>query len=386
MVGITVPAKISRITALLSTVPMIKMTQPAIAMLLDKPNAASAVGITPFIWCHFHLKPCTHVCPHIAIVHIDNYFMRIIHQCMNFSPITDLPEADWRLIRAFVAVMRTGTLTKAASIIGTTQPTVGRQIRELERRAGEPFFLRKGKKLEPTARAHLVYAQANDVEIAVTGLARTIAAADLDVCKLVRITTSVIFATELLPSLLLSVLQSLPDVDLVIIASDSIENLLRRDADIAIRFVRPTQSQLIAKRLSDVNMGLYAAQSYVAQHGLPLSVAELPGHAFIGNENASDIRNGAAVLGLNPQAMRIILRSESSNVRYAALCAGVGIGAAWRWLGDRNPNLVQVLPNVSVATDPVWLVAHEDIYRSQSLRQVFDGLYTQLLTALSKPL
>jgi DNA-binding transcriptional LysR family regulator len=315
-------------------------------------------------------------------VHLDNLSMPAMHPCMERSGIPGLPEADWRLIRAFVAVMRTGTLTQAAAQIGATQPTLGRQIRELERRAGEPFFLRRGKRLEPTDRARHLYDQACDIEVAVTGLARAFAAPANDTRTSVRITTSVIFATVLLPKLLQSMLPALPGIDFEIAASDSIENLLRRDADIAIRFVRPTQGQLIASRVTDVDIALYASKGYVAEHGLPHSITDLLQHSFVGNQTGADIRGGAAALGLDPAAIRIVLRSDNSKVRHAALREGMGIGAAFRLLGDREPDLVRVLPEVTVGTLPVWLVAHDDLRRSDALRRVYDALRLRLSDAL----
>jgi DNA-binding transcriptional LysR family regulator len=133
-----------------------------------------------------------------------------------------------------------------------------------------------------------------------------------------------------------------------------------------------------------VNIALYAARSYVAQHGQPNSIAEFPDHAFLANETASDVRNGASALGLDPDALRIVLCSENSSVRHAALRAGMGIGASFCWLGDRDPNLIRILPDVTVATLPVWLVAHEDLQRSHALRRVFDGLRRLLPAALSR--
>lgn len=294
-----------------------------------------------------------------------------MHECMKRPHQTLMPEADWRLVRAFVAVMRTGNLTRAAAALRTTQPTVGRQIRILEDLAGETYFLRQGNRLVPTERARMVYERAIQVEEAVTGLARELASPPNDERKTVRITTSPMFGAELMPSLLPELMAKVPEADFEVIATDEVENLMRRDADIAIRFVQPTQGDLVALPVAKVAIGLYASRDYIARRGRVENPADLVDHIFISNRSGDDVRQGAAALGLDPEAMRLFARSDLAVFRNSAVVAGIGICACHTWWADLRPDLERVLPGIDVATLPLWLVAHEDMRRSLTQRNVF---------------
>lgn len=286
-------------------------------------------------------------------------------------------EADWRLVRAFVAVMQAGTLTGAARLLGTTQPTVGRQIRELEQLAGETYFLRCGSRLEPTEHAQMLFARALDVERAVTALARSLAQPHTSHSK-VRITTSEIFGTQLLPRLIPSLLSKVPDVEIEVTATDRVQDLHRRDADLAIRFVAPTQPDLIARQVGEVALGLYATPSYLDQHGRPRTPQDLVEHNLISSRDGSEIRTVAKRLGLDPLPNRMPVRSDDLLVRESFVRAGLGIGACHNWLAATVPGLERVLPDLDVVRLPVWLVAHEDLRRSRSMKALHDALADEL--------
>lgn len=283
-----------------------------------------------------------------------------------------MAEADWRLVRAFVAVMQAGTLTGAARALGTTQPTVGRQVRALERLAGETYFLRRGNRLEPTDHARAMLARALDVERAVTGLTRAMAQPTPDRAT-VRLTTSTVFGTHLIPRLLPAVMARAPGVEIEVIATDLVEDLHRRDADIAVRLVAPAQPDLIARRVGWVAIGLYATPAYLDAHGRPATPADLASHALIASRDGAEVRRVAERLGLAPPS-RMPIRSDAFLVRDALVRAGLGIGPCQDWLAALVPGLERVLPDVEAARLPVWLVAHEDLRRSRSLRAVRDGL------------
>ncbi|HEY8356141.1 MAG TPA: LysR family transcriptional regulator [Ramlibacter sp.] len=305
-----------------------------------------------------------------------------MHQCME-QPPNYLIEADWKLVRAFVAVMRTGTLTKAAFELKTTQPTIGRQIRALETLAGESYFRRRGNRLEPTDRAHAMYAVAADVEASLTGLARTMTAPASGERRIVRVTSSVNLATNLVPRLLAQLAPLYADLSFEVSATDAVENLLRRDADIAIRLTRPSQSGLVALKVGELPIGLYASRSYIERMGLPNSIEALLEHRFVADTAGQDVRDGAKRLGLNSDKMMFALCSASPLVRFGAVQAGMGIGAAVRLMADAQPNLTRILPQIDVASLPVWLVAHDDLHRSNTLRRVFDGLRELLSNELT---
>lgn len=288
-------------------------------------------------------------------------------------PVQISEEADWRLVRAFVAVMQAGTLTRAAKLLGTTQPTVGRQLRELERLAGETYFLRRGNRLEPTDHARAMFARALDVEGAVTALARDLAAPAHSQAT-VRLTTSTIFGIHLLPRLLPALQVEAPDLEVELLATDTVQDLYRRDADIAIRFVAPTQPDLIGRRVGAVTLGLYATPAYLDRHGRPADLADLRDHVLITSRAGEEVRGR---LDLSMPA-RAPIRSDEQQVRESLVRAGLGIGACQAWLAATDPRLERVLPGFEAARLPIWLVAHEDLRRSRSLRLVYDFLGKEL--------
>jgi DNA-binding transcriptional LysR family regulator len=288
------------------------------------------------------------------------------------------PDIDWAWLRSFVAVVNTGSLTAAARQLDTTQPTVGRHIRAMERQLGETLFDRQPGGLVPTTRATEIYERAAAVEQAVTGLSASIAQINPELSGLVRLTTSMVFASELLPGLLAELLQEHPLLQIEIIASDEVRNLLRREADVAVRFVRPEQADVIATKVGELSFGLFAHRDYLARICTPRSLRKLEDHTFIGYENPKTTVEFMTRFGAQFEATQVRVRSDSFLVHLAALRSACGIGACQTWLAARYPELVRIFPKVEVARVPIWVAAHDDLHRSRSLRVVFDHLVRQL--------
>ena len=245
---------------------------------------------------------------------------------------------NWPWLRSFVAVLKTGSLTAAARQLNTTQPTVGRHIRALERQLGETLFDRHPNGLVPTARATEIYERAAAVEEAVSGLTASVGQASPQVSGLVRLTTSMVFAVELLPGLLQDLLHTHPGLQVEVIASDDVRNLLRREADIAIRLVRPQQGEVIATKVGEVQMGLYARRDYLAREGTPSHARELGTHSLIGYENAKATVDAMAQIGIAVEPAQVRVRSDNFLTQLAAIRAGCGIGACQLWLATLSFN------------------------------------------------
>ena len=280
---------------------------------------------------------------------------------------------DWTLVRAFIEVVRSGTLSAAARNLGATQPTLGRQMRKLENLYGEPLFLRRGRELAPTDRAMSLYEAALDIETEVTALTRAFAAGARG-RGLVRITASEIVAVRLLPQLLAPILEADPTLEIEILSSDRIDNLVRRDADIAIRMTRPVQAELIATQIGEARFGLYAAKPLVEKHGRPQHLGELMSWPWVASRDGREVIEAAAAHQLKFDPANLRLRSDSTVVRMQAVEAGLGVGALSTALAARRPDLERLLPHFVPMTLPMWLVANDDLNRNPRHRFVFDRL------------
>ncbi|MGP1273961.1 MAG: LysR family transcriptional regulator [Caulobacterales bacterium] len=288
-------------------------------------------------------------------------------------------DLDWRLIRAFVAVAEAGTLSAAARRLGTTQPTIGRQIRELEALCGEVLFHRRGTRLEPVPAARTILEQARDVDAAVRSLSQAFTRiADAPDGQIVRITAPTLICDRLLPHLLPAILDTLPEVEIQIDPSDIVQDLQRRHADIAIRLTDPVQPDLIAQKLGSIGLGLFASKAYLDVYGIPRGLEAFAAHRLILPVDEEIVRVTTARLGISPDMLRSSLRSDDLRHRHALMAAGLGIGTGHHWLGRTDRHMVRLLPDIELTRFPVWLVTTEDVRLSRSRRAVFDALCAAL--------
>jgi DNA-binding transcriptional LysR family regulator len=280
----------------------------------------------------------------------------------------------WDLHRSFLAVVRLGSLSAAARAFGLTQPTLGRHIAELESALGQPLFVRSQAGLAPTEAARSLTASAEAMEAAAAAFQRT-ASGGLDEPKgSVRVTASEFIGVEVLPSILTEFRAAHPGIAIELALSDVNQDLSRRDADIAVRMARPTQAALVARRLGDVGIGLYAHRHYMERHGLPKSPAELAAHTIIGFDADAFALRASRSSGLAVSREAFAFRSDSEHARLAALRAGFGIGGCQDGVARRDPDLVAVLPGDIRFDLEMWLVMHEDLRASRRVRLLYDHL------------
>ncbi|OJF93987.1 LysR family transcriptional regulator [Pararhizobium antarcticum] len=292
----------------------------------------------------------------------------------------DLSAIDWTLIRSFAAVVRTGNLTRAARLLRTTQPTVGRHIRKLEDLTGDVLFDRIPGGFRPTARATELYETAKTLDDAVAAFSRSLRGERPGLVGPVRLTTSQIFGSEIMPAVLCDLLHRHPQLEIELSVRDDADNLLRREADIAVRFFRPTQEDLIAVNLGQLSMGLFASRAYFARTGLPLPLtpADIKGHLVIGEEHALRAIAFGVERSVPIGKGDVRFRAASMPCQMAALRAGIGIGPVFTWIAGRDPDLIRIFPEIAVASLPMWIVAHDDLNRSPRMRAVFDHLVASL--------
>lgn len=190
----------------------------------------------------------------------------------------------------------------------------------------------------------------------------------------VRLTASQIAATYLLPPMLASLHTAHPALQIEVIASDQTDNLLRREAELAVRMYRPTQNDLIAKKVAELPMGMFASRSYVALHGLPQQPQDLRSHSVIGYDRSTLIIDGMRQVGLKVDRSFFSFRSDDQVVCWQMVKQGMGIGFGQQAIGNSNPDLVAVRPDMDIGTIPVWLTAHRELRMSPRVRLTFDHL------------
>ena len=282
---------------------------------------------------------------------------------------------DWSLIRSFLAALDHGSLLGAARVLKTSQPTLGRHIAELESQLGVVLFERTGRGLVPTATALQLAEAARGMEAGAAQLTRTLTGAQGQTTGTVRITASQPVAVQLMPPLLARMRLSLPDIQVELVSSNQVSNLLRREADIAIRMVRPDQGTLVAKKIGNVGVGAYAHRSYLGRRNTIRAPVDLLQHDLIGNDTDVSILRGFQSMGyaVGPQAFA--LRTDDLVVQWQAVRAGLGIGFVAGYMARTEPEVVQVLQGVLPIPElPMWLAVHREIRTNKRIRAVYDFL------------
>ncbi len=289
---------------------------------------------------------------------------------------------DWGLIRSFLAALEAGTLMGAARKLNTSQPTLGRHIAELESQLGMVLFERTGRGLIATASARQLAEAARTMESGALQLARSVSGAQTQVTGTVRLTASQPVACVLLPPVLAAMRETLPDIQVELEASNTVSNLLRREADIALRMVRPTQTSLIARKIGQVRVGAYASRDYLARRGVPTRPQDLLQHEMIGYDKGEDILRGFQANFFPVSQEAFALRSDDLIVQWQAVRAGLGVGFLADYMVRGDDQVQRILPALPLPGLAMWLTVHREIRTSQRIRAVYDFLANALPSAL----
>lgn len=282
-------------------------------------------------------------------------------------------DPDWSLYRTLLAVLDDGSLSGAARRLRLTQPTVSRHIDALEGAFGADLFVRSQRGLAPTELALSLRSHAETIAASAAALVRTASGTIADVVGTVRISASEVVGVEHLPPVLARLRRDHPRLVIELALTDRVDDLVRRDADIAVRNTEPTQEALLARRLPAVDLGFHAGRDYLDRRGTPTSIEQLADHDVIGfDAETPAVRAMLAHLpGLDRSSFA--LRTNSNLAQLAAIRAGFGIGLCQTALAAREPSLLRVLHEVTFAL-PLWIVMHEDLKSNARYRLVFDTL------------
>ena len=289
-----------------------------------------------------------------------------------------MAETDWDLYRSFLGALREGSLSAAARALGLTQPTLGRHIDALEDSLGAKLFARSQHGLTPTPAARELAFHAEAMEAAAEAFRRAASGEAAETGGTVRLTASNLIGAEVLPPILTAFRRDHPNIAIELALSNRNQDLSRREADIAIRMMRPTQKSLVVKRLGAVHIHLYAHRDYLARHGTPRTVEDLTRHTIIGfDRDASAFRSMDT--GGTPIARELFaLRTDDDYAQLNALRAGFGIGGAQDGIAARSADLVPILPSHIAFKLEMWLVMHEDLRSSKRVRLLYDHLAVAL--------
>lgn len=283
-------------------------------------------------------------------------------------------EFDWSLIRAFVAVADTGSYSAAARKLGSSQPTIGRQIEALEAQLGTRLLEReaRGQRVSEAGARLLVHAE--EMRQAAARLSLSAAGQGEDLSGTVRITASIVVSHYFLPPIIADLRRNAPEISIELAPSDATENLLFREADIAVRMYRPTQLDVVTKHVGSVEVGIFATKDYLARHGVPETLEDFARHDFVGYDRSTLILDGMRAMGIPAEREMFKVRCDNQTIYVQLLEAGCGLGVIPISAARRNPEMQQILHEMRIPALPIWLTAHEDLRRVPRIRRVFDAL------------
>lgn len=294
-------------------------------------------------------------------------------------------DPDWSLWRSFAAVVETGSLSAAARELGLSQPTLGRHVEALEQSLGVVLFERTLTGFKPTETALRLYEPVGGAQRALAEAALMAEGAQPGLNGTVRITASEVVSHFVLPQLLVPIRAQFPDIAIEIVPTDSAENLLLREADIAIRMFRPTQLELVTRKLGELPIVCCAHESYLARRGTPQTTEELYGHDLIGLDRSDLLIRAASGMGFALTRDDFRLRTDDQPLAWQLARAGLGIAFAQQGLVETTPGMRALLPQLQIPALEVWLTTHRELFTSRRIRAIYDALGAALSAYVAKP-
>lgn len=285
---------------------------------------------------------------------------------------------DWTHLRAFLATAETGSLSAAARQLGLTQPTVGRQVSALEEALHLALFERTSRMMTLTDAGRDLLIEARKMADAAARIGVIARGRTQGLEGTIRVTASDMMSAYVLPNTLLKLHDLAPRLRVDVIAANDIRDILKREADIAIRHVRATEPDLIARKIGDSSAHLYASKSYVASHGMPETVDDLKHHDFVSMADDDAFVAAMGEYGIPVSRAHLRTGSTSGITTWELMRKGFGIFPMSDHIGDQFDDAVRLLDGVTNLSFPVWLVTHRELHTSKRIRLVFDLLAEML--------
>lgn len=293
---------------------------------------------------------------------------------MNWQAI----DFDWNQVRAFLATVEEGSLSAAARALGLTQPTLGRQVAALEEHLGVTLFERAGRQLVPTPTALELIDHVRAMGEAATRLSLAASGQSQSVDGVVKITATEMYAAYVLPPYIEELRKEHPGIVVEVVATNSLSDLRRREADIAIRNADPKDPELIARRIMMEQGGLFGAVSLIERFGPYQHLDDLASAPFVGFGSSPEFLAALQDRGVPVTQESFVVRSESHIAHWEMTRRGLGIGVNSWPVGDMFDDVKPILPDEISFEFPVWLVAPQELKTSRRVRVVFDSLATYL--------
>jgi len=286
--------------------------------------------------------------------------------------------SDWNLLSAFVQLVDAGSLSKAARKSGLSQPTLSRQIQLLERQLKMLLFERSARGMQLTGAGMNLVEHAMRMREAADGAVRSAQGFEDDLGGSVRISASELTACHILPRILTKLRRQYPVIAFEVVASNEVSNLLNREADIAVRMTPPKQAEVVARKVTTLEVGIYAHKRYLRKQGVPESLADLMRCDLIGFDRDDSLSKGLIAAGATKSALRFAFRSDSHEVCWQMVREGFGCGFITAVIAATDRDVVRLLPRAAVPSLPVWLTVHREVRSNRRLRVVYDALAAEL--------
>jgi len=291
---------------------------------------------------------------------------------------------DWNQVRAFLATAEKGSFSGAARALNTTQPTIGRQVNALEASLGVTLVERSARGLNLTEAGRNLLDHVRAMGEAATLISMAADGSSQDITGEVTVTGTDLLSTFVLPGVLLPLREAAPGVRVRILPSSEQKNLAERDADIAIRHVRPDQPDLIARHLGDFRANLFATAAYLDRVGRPERLRDIADYDFVGNADPKRLMAPLHNMGIPLRPESFVMSSPDTVVAWELVKAGYGVSMLPEALADAEPVLERVIADFPSLEFPIWLVTHRELQTSRRIRVVFDTLARGLAERLAR--
>jgi DNA-binding transcriptional LysR family regulator len=296
----------------------------------------------------------------------------------------NLKNLDWSLIQSFISVAETGSLTQGAKQLGKSQPTMGRNISNIEAMLDTQLFNRERHGLSLTDKGEELLKIAIEMRSSAAKLLLNVAGGSNEMSGTVRVTASQVISNFTLPAILAKISAEHPNIEIELHASDDSENLLFHEADIAVRMYRPNQLDIITRHICDIEIGFFASKSYLERVGTPQTIEEMKKLNWIGYDKSELMLKGMRQFGWQVDRSFFKTRCDDQAVYWQMVKTGCGIGVGQVNIGLSDDDIVHLFPDAPIPSIPVWLTAPKALRNSARIRYVYNILAAEIKISAQK--